>query len=227
MTAKGIGSEDRKHSDKGCDLYEYILNTCCPELHTKARFPSRMFDQCLAASNASQNRESEYVIDRAKLQYLHEKGIRVERSLWPADYLLAVVLNDLGVNKAFLDSIRNELDEMGLAIDGWFVEFGSEVFDDSGVRTSEPVLDDDVLRRVAEEMWGLRCRVFGRGLMNYELLADSLRMENTALVGLAVRRIARRFNRPGAIIAGTFGWRFGSEGFKEEELYDAIRQRKP
>jgi hypothetical protein len=179
---------------KSCDLFNAIVGRCCIDKHL---LPTAMFYKCVRALNIN------------KTVYQIERLASNSRSLWPEDYLLAVVLNDLHANRLFLNSVSGELEEMGLPVDDWFLEFGGEVFNDSGARDCEPVLRQDLLLRVAREMWSLRSRTIERGLTSYEVLADGLRIENSALVGVAVRRIASSAGELGDfIMAGASGWRF-------------------
>jgi hypothetical protein len=59
-------------------------------------------------------------------------------------------------------------------------------------------------------------------------LADSLRIENVALVRLAVRRIANEFNTKGDwITAGTTGWRFTGKPFEYDEIEEYVKNLLP
>jgi hypothetical protein len=100
-----------------------------------------------------------------------------------------------------------------LPVREWFIEFDSEVYDDSGSRTQEPALGPECLQEIATEAWNLGTRLMVRQPLSYEVLADALRTENVALVKLAMRRIARRAQaqerrREGRnpLFAGASGW---------------------
>jgi hypothetical protein len=125
----------------------------------------------------------------------------------------------------FLKTIQDVLDEMGLPVRGWFIEFGSEVFDENGKPDTEPILSSSFLRRVADEMWHLGCRLLVGEIITYEVLADSLRIENTPLVRLAVQRIVRAIHKnkhnPNIIIAGGSGWRWNKTEM-DEKSWDRV-----
>ena len=108
---------------------------------------------------------------------------------WPEDFLLAIVLSDLGINRRFLKWVRNDLMEMGLPMDDWLIEFKDRTYDDQGNEQEEPVFSDPFKTAVAGAMVDLSSQAFGRALFSYQALADRLREPNVDLVRLAVRRL--------------------------------------
>jgi hypothetical protein len=222
---KEIEATDSEPDTRRCDLYAHLVHTCCGIGDAK---PPRMFFQCVT-KHCGKNEKSSIIRRKKKATAKDENGDDKtvdHKSVWPADNTLAMVLNDLGENRRFLGQVQDELYEMGLPVDGWFDEFGSEVYDDRGDRVNEPALNEGLLERVAREMWELRCRVLGGSLMTYGTLADSLRMEEVALVATAVRRIARRVNSandPPRIVAGASGWAFSGHPFELRKLVSEVK----
>ena len=223
-----IPAKERAPADRSCPLYDQMIRTCCPDLSMAK--PSKMFHLCLASSKTKT--EKSYAIKRKETSVVGTNEKLPKRGAWPADYLLAVALNDLRVNRRFLiEEIKDDLYEMGLPVDDWFVEFDSEVYDESGQLVSEPTLPVELLERVAREMWQLCLRLLGGGLMSYEVLADSLRMENVALVRLAVGRIKQRASAKftsaqsaKVISASASGWRWvvPENGLDEQSGLDFV-----
>jgi hypothetical protein len=72
------------------------------------------------------------------------------------------------------------------------------------------MLPSEFLVQIAREAWNLNERLIGNRALSYEVLADSLRMENIALVRVAMRRIVKRAQRSaktrGLLFAGASGW---------------------
>ena len=201
--AQPIGrAEFMSDNNSRCDLFK-LLADFADQPHIK---PSVLFFTCLSANRRHPQTR---VIER-RISVTEQTNERhMVLSVWPADYVLAVVLNDLHVNQSFLNSVKDDLNEMGLPIYGWFAEYRSEVFNAEGNRSSEPVLSFKFLARAVEEMWELGCRLLVGGVVSYEILADSLRIENVALVRLAVQRIAHLIHEKcPSIVAGTTGWRW-------------------
>lgn len=228
---KNIPLPEMKGGEQTVDLYDRMIKACDPPPANKT--PSAMFFKSLLARTSKSSHC--YVLERKITQVVQTKEQTPVSSLWPADFLLAVVLNDLHANNIFLDSIRNELDQMGLPVHGWFIEFGSEVFDHQGNLTHEPTLPVEFLIRVAEEMWFLGCKLLVSGFVTYDVLADSLRIENVSLARLAAQRIACMIDAQPAIIiiAGTSGWRWNkpesgqwSEDVALKPILDALHKLK-
>lgn len=213
-------------SKRNCPLFRDLVSNCCDFSPGSDYFtPSKMFYLCLAGQGGHQAR---YMIERKILRDKVTNEKRPTPTIWPADYLLAIVLNDIRTNRGFLKNIKEDLYEMGLPIDDWLVEFNSEVYDADGNRVSEPMLPVGLLQRVAAAMWELRLRLFGSGILSYEVLADSLRMENVALVRLAVQRIVGRvpadeFGRK-LVAAGASGWCWNvpADGLDQDAGLDQI-----
>jgi hypothetical protein len=152
-----IPKTDCECASKGdsCDLFRDLLVVCCPELHLKET--SKMFRECLLGTSPDA-----YIIRRREWMAEGRREGRVEKAIWPPDYLLGVVLNDLGENLKCLEQLRGDACEMGLPVDGWFIEFDSEVYDSIGNRTHEPLLPPEYLCDVAREAWDLSVRLIGR-----------------------------------------------------------------
>jgi hypothetical protein len=90
---------------KPCDLWRELLRICCPDLTGSA--PSRMFRRSLAAAT------TRAFILRRTPGGAGKAGAPAGQAIWPADYLLARVLNDLRVNREFLKTVQEDLRETG------------------------------------------------------------------------------------------------------------------
>ena len=206
---------------QSCELYRELNAAIAERFYKQAKF----FNKCLKA-----NDDKPYLLFRNRTTDMTMETT-VIKGPWPQDYLLAVVLNDLNANRKFLKQVSGELDEMGLTVENWFVEFGSEVYDDSGKRSSESFLSIELLKAVLKEMWELSCRLLKRGTASYEMLADSMRYENSDVVQLAVKRIALRINDPAksnepVIRAGISGWIWKDRNV-HPEMVEKMLMRKP
>ena len=207
---RDIKANERKLSSKGCDLLDKMYEAWRDSLTDKqgiapSKKPSKVFDKCLKARLSGANGQRKIERKLALVQTEAAKAIPM-KGLWPGDYLIATVLNDLGANRGFLKGIVPDLVDIGLPVEGWFVEFKSEVFGTDGERDSENILKPQFLKRIASEMWDFGSRLLTPEYISYDALANSLRIENVALVRLAVQRIARLSDRTKLVHAGPGGW---------------------
>lgn len=223
-TAK-ITDDARSAPEKICQLFSAMAESCSLPFHMHR--PSMVFWKALKSIDP---RGPGYTIERAITKDESTGDKFIAEGEWPADYLLAIILNDLHENRIFLQRVRSELLEMGLPVLEWFVEFDGEVYDAAGQRTNEKVLPHDFLCEVLDEMHYLSMRIIMPGQHSYDVLADSLRTESVRTVRLAAQRISRRsrINRPNAltelaVFAGLSGWKWQDWRTTPTELKELIK----
>ncbi len=109
---------------------------------------------------------------------------------WPPGLLVSIVLGNLRENGEALKSIQNDLAAFGMPIDAWVLDHREHLYNEFGEETYEPILDQEFLCSVADELYRLST-IPGKSECEYIDLAARLHeSDNLPKVTIAVKRLS-------------------------------------
>jgi hypothetical protein len=103
--------------------------------------------------------------------------------------ILAIILGNVRSCHRSLINKYKYLSRLGIPIKTWLIYIDEHLYNYYGQETFEPVLTTNYLERVAQKMWELGTRVFGKSFFTYEMLASAINEKDLTLIKLAVKRL--------------------------------------
>jgi hypothetical protein len=150
------------------------------------------------------------------------------KEIIPIELILPMIFGSVRSCNQNLLSKYKYLYRIGIPIKTWLINFEEHLFNYYGEETFEPIFTKEYLKDLAQTMWKLSTRIFGRSFFTYEMLGSALNENDITKVKLGVKRleiISRNDkNEVSAINYNANGWNW--EFSEEEDKCNFISNRE-